>query len=84
MSAAKAVRDANAAADEERKAEEAYWRDRVLEIRLAWRDAADRVEELEGDVFHLRQRFYAEDDGFYRDSQIKPAWDRAVEQLRDA
>jgi hypothetical protein len=77
------VSDANAAALEERRAEEEYWRSRALEIRTAWADAAERVEELEAEVFHLRQRFYAEDDGFYRDSQIKPAWDRAIEQLQD-
>jgi len=67
----------------EKKAEEEYWRSRGLEIRIAWADAAEREEELEADVFLLRQRFYAEDDGFYRDSQIKPAWDRAIEQLQE-
>ncbi len=77
------ISDANAAALEERRAEEEYWRSRALEIRTAWAEAAERAEELEAEVFHLRQRFYAEDDGFYRDSQIKPAWDRAIEQLQD-
>ena len=32
----------------------------------------------------LRQRFYAEDDPFRRDEQIKPAWDFALEHLADA
>jgi hypothetical protein len=39
------------------------------------------VDELEADVFNLRMRFYAEDDPFYRDAQIKPAWDHAIEEL---
>ena len=68
---------------EKLRAEEEYWRSRGLEIRTAWAEAAERAEELEGEVFHLRQRFYAEDDGFYRDSQIKPAWDRAIELLQE-
>jgi hypothetical protein len=63
---------------------EDYWRSRALELRLAWRDAAESIEELEGEVFQLRQRFYAEDDPFYRDGQIKPAWDHAIEELREA
>ncbi len=63
---------------------ETYWRDRGYEIRLAWKEAYERVEELEGDVFNLRMRFYAEDDPFYRDSQIKPAWDHAIEDLSRA
>ncbi len=78
------ISDANAAVLEERRAEEEYWRSGVLEIRMAWADAAERVDDLEAEVFHLRQRFYAEDDGFYRDSQIKPAWDRAIEQLQES
>lgn len=64
--------------------DEEYWRGRGYEIRLAWKEAYDRVEELEGDVFNLRMRFYAEDDPFYRDSQIKPAWDHAIEDLNQA
>ena len=64
--------------------DEAYWRDRGYEIRLAWKEAGERIEELEGDVFNLRMRFYAEDDPFYRDAQIKPAWDHAIEELNRA
>lgn len=64
--------------------DEAYWRDRGYEIRLAWKEAGERIEELEGDVFNLRMKFYAEDDPFYRDAQIKPAWDHAIEELNRA
>jgi len=67
--------------DDELALDEAYWRDRGLEIRLAWKEASERVQELEADVFNLRMRFYAEDDPFFRDSQIKPAWDHAIEEL---
>jgi len=74
------------AGGEEEKQEqgEEYWRRRGLEIRMAWRDEVDSIEELEKEVFMLRQRFYAEDDPFYRDGQVKPAWDQALEQLEDA
>lgn len=63
---------------------ETYWRERGYGIRLAWKEATERVEELEEDVFNLRMRFYAEDDPFFRDGQIKPAWDHAIEELNRA
>lgn len=63
---------------------EAYWRGRAREIRQAWRDAYDQIPQLEEKVFQLRQAFYREDDGFYRDAEIKPAWDRAIDQLEQA
>ena len=64
--------------------DETYWRQRGYEIRVAWKEATERVEELEEDVFNLRMRFYAEDDPFFRDGQIKPAWDHAIEELNRA
>lgn len=67
--------------EDELALDEAYWRDRGLEIRLAWKEARENVDELEADVFNLRMRFYSEDDPFYRDAQIKPAWDHAIEEL---
>lgn len=63
---------------------EAFWRAGVREIRQAWRDAYDKIPVLEEKVFQLRQAFFREDDGFYRDAEIKPAWDRAIEQLEQA
>ncbi len=60
---------------------EAYWRERVRGARLRWRDLLAEITRLESEVADLRRRFYAEDDGFYRDSQIKPAWDRALDRL---
>ena len=63
--------------------DEVYWRSRVLAIRLRWRKAADRIKQLESDVSEWRRRFYSQDDPYVRDSQIKPAWDRALDELRD-
>lgn len=60
---------------------EAYWRERVRELREGWRAAADRIPELEEKAAELRQQFYAADDAYYRDSRIKPAWDRAIDQI---
>jgi hypothetical protein len=60
---------------------EAYWRRRVRDARLRWREAVDQARELEEEAARLRWEFYATDDGYYRDSQVKPAWDRAIEEL---
>jgi len=64
--------------------DERYWRGRALDIRQRWHRAADRIKELEDDVALLRRRFYAEDDPYVRDGQIKPAWDRALDELRES
>lgn len=73
--------DASTEAADERGEE--YWRTRVREARIRWRDLVEEVAQLETTAAELRQRFYAEDDGFYRDSQIKPAWDRALDRLAE-
>jgi hypothetical protein len=64
--------------------DEKYWRGRALEIRQRWRKAADRIKVLEGDADLWRRRFYAEDDPFTRDGQIKPTWDRVLDELRES
>jgi hypothetical protein len=64
--------------------DEKYWRGRALEIRQRWRKASYRIKELEEDIGLLRRRFYAQDDPYVRDSQIKPAWDRALDELRES
>jgi hypothetical protein len=61
--------------------DENWWRQRGLEIRRRWRDAVDAVTRLEGDVAELRTRFYATDDPYVRDSQVKPEWDRKLAEL---
>lgn len=60
---------------------EAYWRDRAREIRTRWRHSLDEIERLEQSAADLRRRFYAEDDPYRRDGQIKPDWDRALDRL---
>jgi hypothetical protein len=63
--------------------DEKYWRGRALEIRQRWRKAVDRIKVLEQDANLWRRRFYAEDDPYVRDGQIKPTWDRVLDELRD-
>lgn len=70
--------------EKETAEKEAYWREGAREIRQQWRNAYDKIPVLEEKVFELRQAFYREDNGFYRDGEIKPAWDRAIEQLEEA
>lgn len=68
----------------EQRNPELYWRDRVREARLRWREAVERVEELQGLAEQLRYDFYATDDPWLRDSSIKPAWDRTLVELEEA
>jgi hypothetical protein len=63
--------------------DEQYWRARGLEIRRRWREAVDEIGQLEQDAAELRRRFYAEADPYRRDGQIKPEWDRVLDQLED-
>lgn len=76
---AKRAEDAAAAARDEE-----YWRSRGLEIRERWRAASDRIDELQSEAESLRRRFYAADDPYLRDSQIKPEWDRVLAELDDS
>jgi len=61
--------------------DESYWRERGLEIRRRWRSALEDVERLEGESAELRRRFYAADDPYVRDNQIKPEWDHLLAEL---
>jgi len=77
--------DADLAADEAALAEkEKYWRERGLEIRRRWRDAADSVARLEEESAGLRRQFYSTDDPYVRDNQVKPEWDRVLAELERA
>jgi len=69
-------------ASQERAHDEQYWRQGVRELRLKLRRAWEEAQTLEEQVAGLRLRFYAEDDPYVRDSEIKPAWDRALERQR--
>ncbi len=62
---------------------EDYWRTRALELRMGWRRSVDRIQELELESAALRQQFYAEEDPYLRDSQLKPSWDRVLDLLED-
>lgn len=64
--------------------DETCWRRRARELRQAWADTVESIPELEAEVADLRWQFYATDDPWERDSQIKPAWDRALDRLRRA
>ncbi len=64
--------------------DEQYWRERVREIRQRWADTAAQVPTLEERVAELRRRFYEADDAYYRDTRIKPAWDRAIDLIAQA
>lgn len=63
--------------------DEQYWRSRALDIRTRLRQATDRTEELELSATGWRRRFYAEEDPYFRDSKIKPEWDRVLAQLEE-
>ncbi len=63
---------------------ETYWRARVLQARMNWASAVEETNHLKDKVAELRQRFYAEEDPYYRDLQIKPSWDRALDRLEEA
>ena len=76
-----ATGDGGEAGDGDTGPDEQYWRDRVRGIRQRWSDAASAVPELEDRVAELRRQFYDTDDAYYRDSRIKPAWDRAIDLI---
>jgi hypothetical protein len=61
--------------------DESYWRRRALELRMSWRRTVDSILELQLEAAALRQQFYAEDDPYIRDGQIKPSWDRALDRM---
>ncbi len=65
-------------------AEEEKWRGIARDARQHVADAQDRVARLEGETKKLENDFYSWDDGLYRDSVIKPAWDKKREELETA
>jgi hypothetical protein len=74
----------DAATSSDPAVKEEYWRSKMLDVRLRWHDAVERIEQLQKKVAELRQKFYATDDPYQRDSVIKPAWDLALGQLDTA
>lgn len=65
------------------ESDESYWRERVRSIRSEWREAFDSLTALEAEAAGLRRQFYSADDPFYRDAEIKPQWDRALDKLEE-
>jgi hypothetical protein len=47
-------------------------------------DAEKRVQDLDTKSKQLENDFYAQSDGFHRDGVIKPAWDKARDELAKA
>jgi hypothetical protein len=64
--------------------QEGYWRERVRSARQGWKLAAESIGGYQEDAAKLRERFYATDDPYRRDREIKPAWDLALEKLERA
>jgi len=61
-----------------------YWQQRYQEARAQvafWEAEALR---LDGERARLENQFYAMDDPAYRDGVVKPAWDKAIADLRAA
>ncbi|MDQ5859200.1 MAG: hypothetical protein M3542_13115 [Acidobacteriota bacterium] len=63
---------------------EAYWRDEARRLRERVVELRDTITRLEADTKRLEADYYAWDDGAYRDKVIKPAWDKAREELATA
>jgi hypothetical protein len=60
---------------------EEYWLNRALELRMGWRRSMDELAELNLESAAMRQQFYAEDDPYVRDTQVKPNWDRVLDRI---
>jgi hypothetical protein len=50
-------------------------------LRERWHRTADELVSERDRAAELRVRFYATDDPFLRDAEIKPAWDRSLEKI---
>lgn len=64
--------------------DEAYWRAKAAAVRDAVAKASDALAAAEAEEKREENDFYAWDDGQYRDSVIKPAWDRAKAEAEKA
>lgn len=73
-----------AAAATEPVRDEAWWRARARGLREEWRATVDEIAELEEAAADLRWRFYAADDPWVRDGEVKPEWDRVLDRLSEA
>jgi len=60
---------------------EEYWRGETRRLRDRVAELKSAIARLEPETRKLESDFYSWDDGAYRDRVIKPAWDKAREQL---
>jgi hypothetical protein len=60
---------------------ELFWRQSVSELRTGLRRSIEDLRRIELESTLLRQQFYSESDPFVRDNEVKPRWDRALDQL---
>jgi hypothetical protein len=59
-----------------------YWQEKYQSARARVAFLESEVGRLDGLAKELERKFYAWDDPAYRDGVIKPAWDKAVVDLR--
>jgi hypothetical protein len=58
------------------------WQNRYQQARGYASFLQDRLANLQAEVGRLERQFYAEDDPAYRDGVIKPAWDKALADIK--
>ena len=63
---------------------EEYWRNEARLARERVAQLKETIARLEADSRKMEADFYSWDDGAYRDGVIKPAWDKAREDLATA
>jgi hypothetical protein len=63
---------------------EDYWRNEARLARERVAQLKETIARLEADTRKMEADFYSWDDGAYRDGVIKPAWDKAREDLATA
>jgi hypothetical protein len=63
---------------------EEYWRNETRRVRERVAQLRATIVRLENETRKLEADFYSWDDGAYRDGVIKPAWDKAREDLATA
>lgn len=83
-SEAPAAEEGSAAAPATGEGGEAYWRGEARRLRERVGALRATIARLDDEVKKLESDFYSWDDGAYRDRVIKPAWDKAREELATA
>lgn len=79
-----AASGASAVTSEPAEGGEQYWRGEARRLRDRVGGLKETIARLENETKKLEGDFYSWDDGAYRDRVIKPAWDKAREELATA